>query len=176
MISGNSQSFSVPLSRAELFTRKVPALRIQALVAEVAQRVGGMEQILSGAVTLRIGGAQEGCPVDIKLCLLAQPCRFGGHRWWATCPGCRRRVAILYLVGGSLPCRKCQGLKYLSKTCSDVPRLMHHYARLREELERRPGPKPRRYWQYLKKENRYTEQVIRGLIRFGKKLDRRRAM
>ena len=176
MISGNTQSFSAPLSKAELFTRKVPALRIQALLAEVSQRVGGTEQILSGAVTLRSGRSQEGCPCDIELCLLAQPCRFGGHRWWTICPGRRRRVAILYLVGGSLACRTCQGLKYLSKTCSDAPRLMHHYARLREQLARRPGPKPRRYWHYLKKESQYTEQVIGGLIRFGKRLDRRRTL
>ncbi len=44
---------------------------------------------------------------------------------------------------------------------------MHHYARLCEEIENRPGPKPRRYWRYLAKEDFYVTQVTDGLIKWA---------
>jgi len=44
---------------------------------------------------------------------------------------------------------------------------MNHYARLREELERKPGPKPKRYWRYLAKEDFYVRRVMEGLRKWG---------
>lgn len=41
----------------------------------------------------------------------------GGSRWWWLCPGCGRRVDILYLPAerDRLGCRACCGLKYRSQ-------------------------------------------------------------
>ena len=41
-------------------------------------------------------------------------CNYGGARYWFVCPmpGCPRRAAILYLVGGRFACRHCQHLAY----------------------------------------------------------------
>jgi hypothetical protein len=42
------------------------------------------------------------------------PCYFGGFRNWFLCPGCSRRVAILYSTD-SFSCRKCTNATYASK-------------------------------------------------------------
>lgn len=52
--------------------------------------------------------------------------KFGGLRWWFTCPlvtagrPCRRRVATLYLVGRYFGCRACHGLTY--RSCQEAHR------------------------------------------------------
>lgn len=45
------------------------------------------------------------------------PCRYGRHRYWYLCPmqGCGKRVAILYVAGIRIACRRCLALKYASK-------------------------------------------------------------
>jgi hypothetical protein len=42
------------------------------------------------------------------------PCTFGGARRWFICPGCGRRCALLYCVGGLFRCRHCHDLAYCS--------------------------------------------------------------
>lgn len=42
-------------------------------------------------------------------------CQFGGRRPWLECPGCKRRVAALYL-GRRPRCRVCTGLSYPSQS------------------------------------------------------------
>ena len=39
----------------------------------------------------------------------------GGQRHWIQCPGCSKRIAILYLQEGRLKCRTCHGLLYPSQ-------------------------------------------------------------
>jgi hypothetical protein len=39
---------------------------------------------------------------------------FGGHRWWARCPGCDRRVLKLYAPSGLVGCRVCLDLVHPS--------------------------------------------------------------
>jgi hypothetical protein len=39
----------------------------------------------------------------------------GGRRHWIQCPGCIRRIAILYLRDGRFRCRTCHGLLYPSQ-------------------------------------------------------------
>ena len=50
---------------------------------------------------------------DIKL--TTSNCYFGGKRFWLVCPGCNRRVGVLYQkpYGELLRCRKCYSLSYL---------------------------------------------------------------
>jgi hypothetical protein len=62
------------------------------------------------------------------------PCRLGGERRWGRCPGCGRRVAVLYSVGGRFRCRACGRVAY-SSTREAAWRRVHRraqplYARL----------------------------------------------
>ena len=60
--------------------------------------------------------------VQIHILLPYKPMRFGGERWWYTCPlfvsgvPCERRVCKLYLAPGSryFGCRHCHSLAYRS--------------------------------------------------------------
>jgi hypothetical protein len=53
-------------------------------------------------------------PIDEQVGLDWVACRFGGHRLWMNCPGCTRRVGVLY--GGALfRCRHCHGVAYNSQ-------------------------------------------------------------
>ena len=61
------------------------------------------------------------------------PCHYGGARPWFRCPGCGRRVAILY--GGRLfRCRHCYGLAYQSTREDASLRLMYKAQAIRERL------------------------------------------
>jgi hypothetical protein len=57
-------------------------------------------------------------PVEIPVQMSATRPRFGGRRWWFTCPlvvnniPCNRRVRKLYLRGRYFGCRKCHDLVY----------------------------------------------------------------
>lgn len=167
MIVENSQRFSPRLTRSHFFTRPVTCLRVTDLVRQTVQYLGDVEQM--AAVQIWIGFEESGVIQErpLQLTLKSRPCRFGGSRWWAACPRCRRYVAILYLADDFVACRKCHRLKYLSQVCSDAPRLMNHYARLREDIDRRPGPRPKRYWRYLAKEDFYVRKVMEGMKKWG---------
>jgi hypothetical protein len=41
----------------------------------------------------------------------------GGRQWWFLCPGCSRRMGVLYLPPdrAAFRCRKCYGLRYRSQ-------------------------------------------------------------
>ncbi len=165
MIVENSKGFSPQLIRSELFTRPVEGLDIHEVVRQIVERFGHDDELASRPFWIGI----EGMPSTImRLMLKRRSCRFGGYRWSAICPRRMKNVAKLYLVNYRLACRSCHRLKYMSHICSDAPRLMHHYAHLRERFESRPGPKPRRYWQYLAKEDFYVRRVIEGLQKHGR--------
>lgn len=48
----------------------------------------------------------------LKIDLTTSRTRFGGQRYWFCCPGCGRRVGVLYQGGGGVGCRRCLGLRY----------------------------------------------------------------
>ncbi len=58
---------------------------------------------------------------DYKIPLTTTPCRYGGKRFWFTCPWyksgkyCGRRVGTLYKDGDYFACRHCYDLTYSSK-------------------------------------------------------------
>ena len=61
------------------------------------------------------------------------PCNYGGTRAWFLCPGCRRRVAILY--GGNIfACRRCYELAYQNQRESDLDRGLHRAQTIRMKL------------------------------------------
>lgn len=111
-----------------------------------------------GRLTVGVGSAR------LEVGLVSTPCRYGGARWWASCPRCGRRCAILYLqanlfrslagallgdpdAGWYLACRVCVGRPYASQGWGALQTL---YERARRAEERAtPGgdfaPPPRRW-------------------------------
>lgn len=67
--------------------------------------------------------------IRIPVRLQSTPTRFGGRRWWFTCPlaagtaPCRRRVGTLHLPPGSnyFGCRTCHDLTY--RSCQEAHQL-----------------------------------------------------
>lgn len=166
----NSQTFSPQLRQVYVFTQSVQGLSITDLVRQLGMHLRGPHEIASRAIYIGTETADDQTPSHLRLHLKRRACRFGGFRWWAACPRCRKSVALLYFADAVIACRKCHGLKYLSQMCSDAPRLMHHYARLREDIDRRPGPKPKRYWRYLTKEDFYVRKVMIGMHKWAARL------
>lgn len=58
---------------------------------------------------------------DYKVYLTTTPCKYGGARYWFTCPlirkgvHCGKRVGVLYKDGDYFGCRHCYDLTYSSK-------------------------------------------------------------
>jgi hypothetical protein len=61
------------------------------------------------------------------------PCNYGGNRVWFLCPGCNRRVAIIY-GGKYYRCRHCHNLTYSSQRESKPDRLLRKAQNIRERL------------------------------------------
>jgi hypothetical protein len=61
------------------------------------------------------------------------PCNFGGNRQWFLCPGCNRRVAVVY-GGKYCRCRHCHNLTYSSQQESRPDRLMRKARKIRARL------------------------------------------
>ena len=62
------------------------------------------------------------------------PCNFGGYQKWFRCPGCGRRVAILYGPRGHFLCRHCYNLVYASQLENHIDRLMRKARKIRKRL------------------------------------------
>lgn len=60
-------------------------------------------------------------------------CKYGGERPWWICPGCCKRVAVLY-GGKYFRCRKCHGLAYGSQSETKLDRMMHRLQARRIKL------------------------------------------
>jgi len=61
------------------------------------------------------------------------PCNYGGRRPWLICPGCGRRVAVLY-GGKYYRCRHCRNLNYTSQHENKPDRLMRKARKIRKRL------------------------------------------
>lgn len=58
---------------------------------------------------------------------------FGGTRYWWQCPGCGKRVAVLYCAGYCV-CRHCIGAKYQTQHLQPLDRKFKRIATLRSRL------------------------------------------
>jgi len=47
-----------------------------------------------------------------RIDLVTSGTRYGGLRYWFACPGCQKRVGVLYQGPNGLGCRKCMGYRY----------------------------------------------------------------
>lgn len=61
-------------------------------------------------------------------------CNFGGTRPWFRCPGCDRRVAILYGVAVDYLCRRCYNLPYGSQHERELDRMLRRARQIRKRL------------------------------------------
>ncbi|MDI3291967.1 hypothetical protein [Polyangium sp. 15x6] len=80
-----------------------------------------------------------GACVEVRVSLDVTSPHFGGVRWWARCPGCRARVAFLYLDLdlARVECRTCAGLAYASTRECPLFRALRRARKLEERLARR---------------------------------------
>lgn len=61
-------------------------------------------------------------------------CNFGGTRPWFRCPGCERRVAVLYGVFVEYLCRHCYDLSYGSQQEREMDRILRRAREIRKRL------------------------------------------
>ena len=85
------------------------------------------------SVTLIYSTAQRGNHVA-WVRLIRTPCHLGGSRVWWSCPGCHRRVAILYAVSGDFLCRRCNQMVYACQQESPANRAIRQKLKARRKL------------------------------------------
>jgi hypothetical protein len=100
------------------------------------------------------------------------PCHYGGQRPWLLCPGCQRRVAILYGEGKWFLCRHCYELPYGSQQETAQDR---HYRKVRKIRDRLgashnlmesiwPWNKPKgmhwRTWERLRQQEEQAHRLV----------------
>jgi len=61
-------------------------------------------------------------------------CHFGGYRQWLLCPGCDRRIGVLYGAGKLFLCRHCYGLTYATQQETRPFRLLRRARKIKERL------------------------------------------
>ena len=104
-------------------------------------------------------------------------CNYGGKRIWFLCPGCGKRMAILYGAGKYFLCRHCHNLTY--QTCNETPRnrLFSKANKLRGKIGAKAGclnplpllkPKGMHQvtWSKIRAEVQHIEMV--GIVRIGR--------
>ena len=81
-------------------------------------------------------------------------CNLGGKRPWFLCPGCGRRVAILY-VDSLFQCRQCLRLAYQSQREGHLDRLLRRKDKIRKKLGWQDGT------EYRKPKGMHRETYLR---------------
>lgn len=105
-----------------------------------------------GAVGVFWSVGRRSYSVFFELRATAQP--LGGRRWWALCPGCGRRCAIVAFTWASdgMGCRVCLGLGYASQRQRGFSRACAAVSSLRQRHGGPPGllvgwaKPPRMHW------------------------------
>jgi hypothetical protein len=108
-------------------------------------RVTGRITIRGDGHSVTLSYVVNGQEIEEKVTLSKSPVHLGGERSWFLCPGCNRRVGILY--GARLfRCRYCHDLRYASQRESVQFRAISRVQRARMKLggsanlsEPRPG-------------------------------------
>ncbi|WP_374433548.1 hypothetical protein [Inhella sp.] len=110
------------------------------------KRVGevGLEMI-GNALHLRF--AVNGRNASHSIGLTFTACPFGGERPWFACPGCCRRVAVVYLRGaGPFRCRQCNQLAYASQSMDAMDRAWKKQQRIERKLNPKGGKPKGMHW------------------------------
>jgi len=118
------------------------ALDIRQICRAGLMRRGGPPAVgwNDGIVVATMAGHVEGCQDVavalgkservIEVRLVSTPCHLGGRCWWWLCPYCHSRRGILYAARGTLACRRCLGLTYLTQRLRPAERLLERQARI----------------------------------------------
>ena len=107
---------------------------------------------------------REDLPVQ-DVVLEASRSPIGTTRWTMQCPGCHSRRRSLYLVGASLFCARCCGLKYSTQTLSSARRRSELFGRQRAALEARHGRRSRRWGWLVVQERQEALRVLSQALR-----------
>ena len=83
--------------------------------------------------SIRLAYVIGGQEIEERVALTSTPVHLGGHRFWFLCPGCDRRVAILY-GGKRFRCRHCLDLRYASQREGKRHRAISRIQRVRMKL------------------------------------------
>jgi len=70
-------------------------------------------------------------------------CHYGGQRPWFRCPGCQRRVAVLYGYDRLFLCRHCYRLPYTSQCETRLDRLSRKLRKLQDRIGHQYNRKPK---------------------------------
>jgi hypothetical protein len=71
----------------------------------------------------RLSYTADGVPKVQLVQLVAEPCRFGGHRFYWLCPVSGRRCTVLAYAGGRFASRQAQRLTYATQSADPLDRL-----------------------------------------------------
>lgn len=73
-------------------------------------------------------------PIKLPIMFETTPCHYGGERLWFSCPGCKRRVGVLFDYGSLFVCRHCCQLPYASQNENQSYRLVRRKHKLGERI------------------------------------------
>lgn len=146
-------------------------------VASILGRVGNDCVVLSYRQSWR-GGPWRDCTNTILL--EWTDCHYGGKRPWWVCPGCDRRVALLYSGDGWYSCRHCRQLAYRSQRETQEDLAARRANRVRDKLGwprgilNMPGGKPKgMHWKtYIRLLGEHNEHSGQALNLLGQSLER----
>lgn len=110
--------------------------------------------VAPGALTLSY--TMKGEPIRQRVPILATGCTYGGRRRWFGCPGCGRRVAILYLRNLGFACRKCNRIAYASQSEDALGRAWRKQSKAEAKLGKN--------WQRPKGMHRKTRERLLATI------------
>ena len=106
------------------------------------------------------------------------PCHLGGQRRWFTCPGCNKKVAMLYAPGKYFACRQCGGLAYATQKEGIGDRASRRADKLRNRLGWEAGilngsgcrPKGMHKSTYQRLKQRHDALVHISMLDIGRKI------
>jgi hypothetical protein len=96
-------------------------------------RVTGLVSVHGDGDSITLAYAIDAQKIEERVLLDSTPVHLGGHRAWFLCPGCDRRIAVLY---GEMRfrCRHCHDLRYASQRESTKIRAISKVQRVRRKL------------------------------------------
>ena len=95
--------------------------------------VTGSISVKGDGDSVTLSYALDGQEIEEQIRLTTTPVHLGGHRFWFRCPGCDRRVAVLY-GGARFRCRHCHDLRYSSQREPPRFRAISRIQRVRMKL------------------------------------------
>jgi hypothetical protein len=112
------------------------------------ERVTGGITVSGDGVSITLSYKIDGQEFVERVSLDKTAVHLGGYRSWFLCPGCDRRIAVLY-GGARFRCRNCLDLRYVSQRECKRHRAISKIQRVRiklggtRNLIQKPPPRPR---------------------------------